>query len=65
VRANGSVPLELFFGWEALGAVERAAGNATAHAQALAQAHAAFAQLDESDRGWCQASLDKLAPALR
>jgi hypothetical protein len=60
VHANGNLPLEVFFGWEALGTVERAAGNATGHAQALAQAHAAFTRLEEGDRGWCQASLDKL-----
>ena len=29
----------------------------------MAQAQAAFAELDEDDRGWCQASLDKLATA--
>ena len=55
--------LERFFGWEALGTVERAAGNATGLAQALLEAEAAFAALDESDRGWCQASLDKLKAA--
>ncbi len=60
VQANGSVPLEAFFGWEALGCVERAAGNATGHAQAISQAEAAFASLADSDKGWCQASLDKL-----
>lgn len=64
VQANGNVPLEVFFGWEALGTVERAAGNATGHAQALAHAHTAFASLEDGDRGWCQASLDKLAAAL-
>ena len=52
--------LERFFGWEALSSVERAAGNATGLAHALAQAQAAFVALEESDRGWCQASLDKL-----
>ena len=52
--------LERFFGWEALGVVERAAGNTTGHQQALAQARESFAELAESDRGWCQASLDKL-----
>jgi hypothetical protein len=60
VQANGKVPLEAFFGWEALGTVERSAGNATGHAQALAQAESAFAGLAESDQGWCRASLDKL-----
>ncbi|MBP6764055.1 MAG: hypothetical protein KA141_03615 [Rubrivivax sp.] len=63
VLANGSVPLEVFFGWEALGTVERAAGNATGHSHALAQARAAYATLEDSDKGWCQASLDKLGAA--
>ncbi len=52
--------LERFFGWEALGSVERAAGNATGLAQALAEAQAAFVALEECDRGWCRASLDAL-----
>ena len=60
VHANASVPLEVFFGWEALARVERAAGHAAGHSQALSQAHAAFATLEEGDRGWCRASLDKL-----
>ena len=59
-----SSPLEAFFGWEALGRVERAAGNATGHAQAIVQAETAFAGLSDGDKGWCLASLDKLkAPA--
>ncbi len=61
VRQNGSPALEEFFGWEALGLVERAAGNTAAYRQALEQARDAFARLAESDRGWCQASLDALA----
>lgn len=63
VQANGNVPLETFFGWEALGRVERAAGNATGHARAVAQAEAAFAGLDDGDKGWCQVSLDQLKAA--
>ncbi|HRD99291.1 MAG TPA: hypothetical protein PLA97_23150, partial [Rubrivivax sp.] len=61
VRANGSVPLEAFFGWEALGLVERAAGNAAGHAQALRQAQQAFENLAVEDQGWCRTSLDALA----
>jgi len=61
VAANDGAALERLFGWEALGLVERAAGNATGHAQALARAREAFAQLDEGDKSWCAASLDKLA----
>jgi hypothetical protein len=60
VKAHDDVALEAFFGWEALGVVERAAGNATGHAQAVAQAETAFARLSESDKGWCRGSLDKL-----
>lgn len=61
VAANNGAALERLFGWEALGLVERAAGNATGHAQALARAREAFGDLDESDKSWCAASVDKLA----
>lgn len=60
VRAHGDVALEAFFGCEALATVERAAGNTAGHVQALAQAEAAFARLDEADQGWCRPSLDAL-----
>ncbi len=63
VAANNGAALERLFGWEALGLVERAAGNAAGHAQALARAREAFAELDESDQSWCGASIDKLAAA--
>lgn len=61
VTANDGPALERLFGWEALGLVERAAGNATGHARALARAREAFAELDEGDKAWCAASIDKLA----
>lgn len=61
VAANDGAALERLFGWEALGLVERATNNAAGHAQALAQARTAFAALDESDKSWCAASIDKLA----
>lgn len=61
VAANDGPALERLFGWEALGLVERAAGNAAGHAQALSRAREAFAALAESDKGWCAASLEKLA----
>lgn len=63
VQAHDDVALEAFFGWEALGRVERAAGNTAGHARAVAQAEAAFAGLAEGDQGWCRASLDKLKAA--
>lgn len=61
VDANNGAALERFFGWEALGTVARAAGDADGHAQALARARAEFEQLSPDDRGWCGAELDKLA----
>jgi hypothetical protein len=61
VAANDGAALERLFGWEALGLVERAAGNATGHSQALARAREAFAELEASDKSWCAASIDKLA----
>jgi len=61
VTTNQGAALERFFGWEALGAVERAGGNAIGHARALEMARAAFGELSADDQGWCQASLDKLA----
>ena len=59
VQRESAPALERFFAWEALAAVARAAGSADADA-AVTQARLAFADLDEADRGWCQASLDKL-----
>jgi hypothetical protein len=61
VAANDGAALERLFGWEVFGLVERAAGNATGHAQALARARAAFAELEPADQAWCAASLDQLA----
>lgn len=60
VQAHGSVALESFFGHEALARAERAAGDDAAAAQAVAAARSAFDVLDEGDRGWCRATLDKL-----
>jgi hypothetical protein len=61
VKANNGPALERLFGWEALGLVERAAGNAAGHAQALAHARQAFAELDDADKAWCAESVEKLA----
>jgi len=61
VAANDGAALERLFGWEALGRVERAAGNATGHAHALARAREAFAGLADVDKAWCAASVDELA----
>ena len=61
VAANDAPALERLFGWEALGLAARAAGDSAEHGRALAMARTAFAALSDADRGWCQASLDKLA----
>lgn len=61
VAANGAVALERLFGWEALGLVERAADDPAAHADALARAREAYAELDEADQVWCAASVEALA----
>lgn len=62
-QANAAPPLEHFFGWEALGLAERAAGSLSGHERALTQARRAFDALGEADREWCRASLDKLVAA--
>lgn len=64
VALNEGAALERFFGWEALGQAEAAAGNRDAHAQALVQAREAFAALGDADRPWCQAELDALSAAM-
>ncbi len=61
VAANDGAALERLFGWEALGLVERAAGNASGHARALVRAREAFAELAEADKSWCAASIERLA----
>ena len=54
-------PLETFFGQEALGHAERAAGNTDGVNQAVAAMRVAFDQLSPDDQAWCKASLDRLA----
>jgi hypothetical protein len=63
VTANDGAALERLFGWEALGRVERAAGNAAGHARALAMVREAFVQLAPDDQAWCATSVEQLAAA--
>lgn len=63
VRAHDAPPLEVFFGWQALGLVEAAAGNAASHAQALAEADAAFERMASAERESFAASRSQLAAA--
>ncbi len=65
VQDHDGDAFERFFAWEALGRVERAAGDTAGHRQALAKAREAFAALDEGDRSGCQPSLDALEGAAR
>lgn len=60
IAANGQVPLERFFGLEALCLAEHAAGDHAARARAAAQMHGCFQQLAAGDQAWCRATLDKL-----
>jgi len=60
VEANDNPALEAFFGWEALGQVERASGNRTGHAHALAMARPAFERLPDDDKAWCRDVLTAL-----
>ena len=63
VQREAAPALEHFFACEAVAMVARAANGADAvdAVDAVSQARAAFAELDEDDRGWCQPSLDRLA----
>jgi len=63
VDAHDGPALERLFGWEALGRVERAAGNEVGHQRALAMARAALAELPAEDQAWCAASVEQLAAA--
>jgi hypothetical protein len=61
VEANGSVPLERCFGYEALAKIERAAGNSVGCAQALQSARAACAAIDDAgDRDFAAGELAKI-----
>ena len=60
VATNGDVPLELFFGLEALCLAEHAAGDIAARDLGVAQMRSAFHTLAATDQGWCQGTLDKL-----
>lgn len=64
VQAQGKVVMEHFFGLEALGLAQRAAGDEAACTATLAQMRAAFAALDEGDQGVCRATMSALEAAL-
>jgi hypothetical protein len=60
LREHDAPALEWFFGHEALALIERAAGHADAQAQAVLAMKGAFDRLDEGDKAWCRATLDKV-----
>ncbi len=61
VGVNGDVPLEAFFGHEALVLVERARGDEAAAQASLAQMRDSFERLCADDQAWCRETLDRLA----
>ena len=64
VQTENGPALERLFDFEALALAHQAGGNSAAHAQAVALAQASFDALDAGDRGWCQATLDRLLQGL-
>jgi hypothetical protein len=62
VAENNAPALESFFAFEALARVMRAAQNGVAFELASEQARAAFDGLDDGDKAWCEATLNKLHP---
>lgn len=60
VRDNGSEPLEMFFAAEALALAAKATNRGEAFVEALRMAESSFADIDPSDRTWCQPTLEKL-----
>lgn len=61
IAAQSEPPaLERFFGWEAMARAERAAGDDAAFAAARERVAAAFAELSDDDKSWCQPTLDAL-----
>ncbi len=60
VAAHGDVPLELFFGLEALCLAEHAGGDLAARDRAAERMRSAFHTLAVADQVWCQGTLDKL-----
>ena len=60
VREQGELPLELFFAAEALALAAAALGQAEVLQAALCTARSSFDALPADDKGWCQATLDRL-----
>ena len=63
VAENDAPALERFFAYEALARVMGAAKNEDAFELARGQAQKAFDGLDDGDKAWCKASLNKLHQA--
>ena len=52
---NGAPAFERFFGWFALAAAQRAAGDSAAFDEARQRALAQLAAVPADERGWCEA----------
>jgi hypothetical protein len=57
VQDHDNVPLERYFGLEALALAQRAAGETDACAATVAQMRVTFDALDDGDKGWCRPAL--------
>jgi tetratricopeptide (TPR) repeat protein len=59
-QENGALPIDLFFGFEALALVERAKGNVIGHQAAVEKAEEYFGKMIPENQTWCKAYLDKI-----
>lgn len=57
---HAAPPFERFFGWVVLARAQQASGDADAAAASAAQARAAYAQVAQDERQWCEAELAQL-----
>jgi hypothetical protein len=60
VAQHGNEPLEVFFGFEVMGLVEKARRNQLGFEEAKAKMTEAFNQLSSDDKSWCQEILNKM-----
>ncbi|HUG22522.1 hypothetical protein [Piscinibacter sp.] len=61
-ESNGADAFERFFAHEALGRALAASGDASAAGEQLVRMRGLLGDIDESNRAYCQGSIDKLAP---
>lgn len=59
-QKNNALPLELFFGYEALAKIEQARGNLIGYDKAISAAQSNLVKMDDGDKGWCEPIFKKL-----